>query len=121
MGLALNDQIINQLASGNPVVKVSALQEQGITDLRELIYNTLTAGTLAFQEHAIITNERHYQALQKAFEALLVAQGDLTTGFSEEVVLVNLHAALQCLGIITGETLIGDIINQIFSKFCIGK
>lgn len=121
LGFALDDQLINQLASGNPVIKVSALQELGITELHELIYNTLTAGALVFQEHAIITNERHYQALQKTLDVLLIAQRDLTAGISEEVVLVSLHAALQCLGLITGETLIADIINQIFSKFCIGK
>ncbi|MGH9801676.1 MAG: hypothetical protein ACRD82_15030 [Blastocatellia bacterium] len=49
------------------------------------------------------------------------AKQDLISGFTEEIALTNLHQALKTLGVITGETLIADIINQIFSTFCIGK
>ncbi len=121
LGYALNDQTIRQLAQGKPVAKVSAITEQGIIELRDLIHLSLTADSLVFQDGGMITNERHYQALSNSSEALLKAQRDLTSGFSEEIVLVNLHDALRSLGSITGETLIGDIINQIFSTFCIGK
>ena len=121
LGFALDDQTIQHLAQGKPVAKISAVTEQGIAELRDLIHLALTADSLAFQDGGMITNERHFQALQNASEALLKAQHDLTSGFSEEIVLVNLHEALRSLGSITGETLIGDIINQIFSTFCIGK
>ena len=122
LGLVLDEQTLRHLAQENPTAKVSAITEQGIDDLRDQIHTALTGGdTIAFLESGIITNERHFQALQKTAEYMQSAQQDLVIGFSEEVVLVNLHAALQMLGTITGETLIGDIINQIFSTFCIGK
>lgn len=121
LGINLDAQTLQQLASSHSHIAVSALTQEGVDELRNLIHSRLLAGSASFQEGGIITNERHYQALQQASEALLNAQRDLGGGFSEEVVLVHLHEALQCLGLITGETLIGDIINQIFSTFCIGK
>lgn len=121
LGFALSEELIEQLSAGNACVKVSALTGQGIDDLREHLHVALTAGSQTFFDGGIITNERHYHALEQALNALRKAQEDLGAGFTEEIVLVNLHESLRSLGIITGETLIGDIINQIFSTFCIGK
>ena len=89
--------------------------------MRDRLHATLTSGAQSFSDGGIITNERHYHALEKALEAMRQSTQDLSAGFTEEVILVNLHEALRSLGIITGETLIGDIINQIFTTFCIGK
>lgn len=104
-----------------PVLLVSALTGQGIEALREAIYQRLISATDFKTEDAIITNERHYAALEQALTSLRQAEQDLGRGFTEEIALANLHQALRQLGVITGETLIGDIINQIFSTFCIGK
>ncbi len=121
LGVALTDEMIRQITQGTSFAQVSALTGQGIDTLRDCIHSTLTSGTQSFSDDGIITNERHYHALEKSLEAMQQATHDLSAGFTEEVVLVNLHEALQSLGIITGETLIGDIINQIFTTFCIGK
>jgi tRNA modification GTPase len=121
LGVVHQRENFSRLAHDAPTIYVSALTGQGIAELSDLIYARLTAGSVAIPEGGIITNERHYQALDKALKAVEKAQHDLRIGFSEEVVLVNIHEALQYLGIITGETLIGDILNQIFSTFCIGK
>ncbi|MFN0119959.1 MAG: tRNA uridine-5-carboxymethylaminomethyl(34) synthesis GTPase MnmE [Blastocatellia bacterium] len=112
---------LQQLAAARPVVAVSALTGAGLDQLREAIHTALTAGMQTDIEGGIITNERHYAALEQALTDMQKAACDLNAGRSEEVVLVSLHAALRDLGIVTGETLIGDIINQIFSTFCIGK
>jgi tRNA modification GTPase len=121
LGITLTDEALRQLAKNGPVLKVSALTGQGIDELKQAIYDAVTAGSQTILEGAIITNERHYLALEQAVSALQQAQQDLTAGLTEEIALVNLHQALRSLGIITGETLIGDIINQIFATFCIGK
>jgi tRNA modification GTPase len=89
--------------------------------LRDTIHREIVSGELINTESAIITNERHYNALEQTIDALRKAKQDLADGFTEEVALANLHHALRSLGLITGETLISDIINQIFSTFCIGK
>lgn len=109
------------LTSVANILNVSALTGHGISDLRQAIYQQLTASAEFKTDDAIITNERHYNALEQSLRSLRQAEEDLAHGFTEEIALANLHQALRQLGIITGETLIGDIINQIFSTFCIGK
>jgi tRNA modification GTPase len=104
-----------------PFLRVSALTGENIDALREVVYRDLTESVGAVIEGGIITSERHYAALEESLEALQCAKSDLASGLTEEIVLVNLHKALRRLGVITGETLIGDIINRIFSTFCIGK
>jgi tRNA modification GTPase len=121
LGIGLTDATIESLAAPAPVVKVSALTGDGMEALRQAIYQSLAAGAQTNIEDAIITNERHFAALEETLTALRQAKSDLTAGFTEEVALANLHRALRGLGVITGETLIADIINQIFSTFCIGK
>ena len=121
LGVRLTAETIQQITQERPVVQVSALTGQGIDALRDCIHSALTSGAQLFPDGGIITNERHYHALEKSLDAMQQAIHDLSVGFTEEVVLVNLHEALRNLGIITGETLIGDIINQIFTTFCIGK
>ncbi|MFN7927318.1 MAG: tRNA uridine-5-carboxymethylaminomethyl(34) synthesis GTPase MnmE [Blastocatellia bacterium] len=121
LGIILDQESIRQFSPTCPSVQVSALSHQGIDELRDHIHSRLTADTSTQQDSGIITNERHFHALQQASEALTSALHDLNIGFSEEIVLVHLHEALQSLGIITGETLLDDILNQIFSTFCIGK
>jgi tRNA modification GTPase len=120
LGIALTEEAISKL-SGDRVVKISALTGEGIDDLRQAIHRLIALEAQASIEDAIITNERHYSALEHALAALRQARKDLAAGFTEEVALANLHQALRNLGVITGETLITDIINQIFSTFCIGK
>jgi tRNA modification GTPase len=121
LGFAQDEVMLAKLAGSRPILQASALTGQGIDELRQQIHLSLTSGVRTMIEGGIITSERHYSALEQALAALRQARHDLKAGFTEEVVLVNLHEALRSLGIITGETLIGDIINQIFSTFCIGK
>jgi tRNA modification GTPase len=121
LGLAITEETIQQLAGGKPSAQVSALTGQGIDALRDHLHAAFTSGAGTFSDGGIITNERHYHALEQSLAAMQQARQDLSAGFTEEIVLVHLHGALRSLGIITGETLIGDIINQIFSTFCIGK
>ncbi len=103
------------------MLRVSALTGEGIEELKQFIYQQLISETAVTNESAIITNERHYQALEQALAALHQAKQDLVSGFTEEIALASLHNALKSLGVITCETLIADILNQIFSTFCIGK
>jgi tRNA U34 5-carboxymethylaminomethyl modifying GTPase MnmE/TrmE len=61
------------------------------------------------------------QLWSRRWRRLRVRRRDLESGLTEEVALANLHEALRYLGVVTGETLIADILNQIFATFCIGK
>jgi tRNA modification GTPase len=121
LGVTPSKEAMSELSGGDRVVKISALTGEGIDALREAIHQLIVVEARTGIEDAIITNERHYSALEHALAALRQARQDLAAGFTEEVALANLHQALRSLGVITGETLITDIINQIFSTFCIGK
>ncbi|MCI0664951.1 MAG: tRNA uridine-5-carboxymethylaminomethyl(34) synthesis GTPase MnmE [Acidobacteria bacterium] len=121
LGVTLPQEITKHLSAKYPVIQASALTGQGIDELKVAIQKKITSDNQTIIESAIITNERHYTALEQTIEALREARTDLNAGFTEEVALANLHRALRSLGVITGETLIADLINQIFSTFCIGK
>ncbi len=109
---------LKQLAQ---TVNVSARTSEGIDEMLDQVYGLITAGSSPVVEGAIITSARHFAAIGDALESLQRARQSLDEGFTEEVALSELHAALKNLGVITGETLIADIMNQIFSTFCIGK
>lgn len=121
LDMNLSEASLGFLIDRAPLLRVSALTGEGIEELKQFIYRQFVAESWQTNESAIITNERHYQALEQALAALNQARHDLLCGFTEEIALANLHQALKTLGVITGETLIADIINQIFSTFCIGK
>lgn len=121
LGLSTPSERLAAVTRSTPLVHVSALTGEGVEQLRRTIYDRLAAGAQGMIENAIITNERHYTALEAALGSLRYANRDLEAGFTEEIALANLHRALRSLGEITGETLIEDILHQIFSTFCIGK
>ena len=112
---------LDWLRARAPVQQVSAQTGDGLDDLRQAIYQQLLSQSPASFEDALITNERHYDAVERTLVALRQAQDALAAGFTEEIALNGLHQALRALGEITGETLLADILNQIFSTFCIGK
>jgi tRNA modification GTPase len=114
LGITLSEEVKSILFAKASTVYASALTGEGIEALRQAIYGQLVDESQRSSEGAIITNERHYQALEHSLDSLRKAKSDLASGFTEEVALANLHQSLRSLGVITGETMIADIISQIF-------
>jgi tRNA modification GTPase len=106
---------------GEPHVAVSALTGQGIAELRAEIVGALAPGTRNEQDGGFITSVRHERLLRESVEALRHAKAALGHGLPHEMLLLDLYAALQPLDAITGATTADDILNRIFSTFCIGK
>jgi tRNA modification GTPase len=119
--LGYSEAAAAKLSARGPTLRASALTGEGIDQIKDYLHGRIAGGIQPFAEGAIITSERHYAALNQTLAELEKARFDLQAGFTEEIALFNLHAALRNLGVITGETLITDLINQIFSTFCIGK
>jgi len=117
----LDPEAIRALQETAPLCRVSALTGQGLDELRRRILELVTSGSAFQPEDVILTNARHHRLILAARDAIVQARRALDEGYSEEVALVGLHDALRCLGEITGEVTIEDILNQIFSTFCIGK
>ena len=100
-------------------VAVSALTGSGIAELRQTILRTVTPEKV--QEAGFITSIRHEQLLRESLEALEAARNAVLLGIPHEMVLLDLYAALRPVDAITGATTADDILNRIFSTFCIGK
>ncbi|MEX2115329.1 MAG: tRNA uridine-5-carboxymethylaminomethyl(34) synthesis GTPase MnmE [Bacteroidota bacterium] len=104
------------------VVKVSALTGEGLEGLREALVQSALAGQHATSENSVtVTNARHYQVLAQSAKSLDLALKSLETGAGGEFVTPDIRAALDSLGEITGAVTTDDILDEIFSKFCIGK
>jgi len=99
------------------VIPVSALTGEGIERLREAIAPMASHE----QDSGFITSIRHAQLLRESIEALRQARKAAEFGIPHEMLLLDLYAALRPLDAITGATTADDILNRIFSTFCIGK
>jgi tRNA modification GTPase len=107
---------------GHKIVGVSALTSEGIDDLELALFESATAGGVGIAEGGVmITSLRHYSALERARTSLAFSLETVLAGDSSEFVTVDLRSALDSLGEVTGAVTTEDILNSIFSKFCIGK
>ncbi|HDZ59442.1 MAG TPA: tRNA uridine-5-carboxymethylaminomethyl(34) synthesis GTPase MnmE, partial [Actinobacteria bacterium] len=108
------------LLSGEPVL-VSALTRQGLSQLLDRIATLILAGGLPPLEGPIVTHERHKHLLEDSLRSLERARQGLRVGLGEELIAEELRAAVACLGEITGEETVDDLLDIIFRDFCIGK
>ncbi len=106
------------LANAKGVV-TSAATGEGIAELREEILRM--TGSQPSAAGATLTNLRQRDAVQSALEALERAVGAARTGIPHEMVLLDLYECLRALDSLTGQTTADDVLNRIFSSFCIGK
>lgn len=109
------------LIGGKPVVKISATQRTGIDELRNAISNLIFNGKVVSAEGAVITKLRHKKALLDTKENLENFRDSLLKGDFPEFLALDLREALDHIGEIIGITTAEDILNRIFSEFCIGK
>ena len=105
--------------AGLTALPTSALTGEGIPALRERILALATGGAAA--EPGMLTSLRHQQAIASALAALADAAQATATAIPHEMILLDLYRALWALDSVTGKTTPDDIINLIFSTFCIGK
>lgn len=110
-----------KITSLNGFLPVSALMGEGIDALRAEILSRLAPDGLAAPESGSITSVRHQQLLKESLAALENAGRAVEFGIPHEMLLIDLYAALRPIDAITGATTADDILNRIFSTFCIGK
>jgi tRNA modification GTPase len=108
-------------ASVEEAVPVSALTGEGISELRGRIIESVAPRGQWEQEGGFITSLRHEQLLKEAHQALGHARQATMFGIPHEMLLLDLYAALAPIDAVTGATTADDILNRIFSTFCIGK
>lgn len=107
--------------TGHCVIPVSALEETGIRDLEETIKDMFFSGNLTFNDEVYITNIRHKKALEDAKGSLELVINSIDMDMPEDFFSIDLMNAYESLGAIIGEAVGEDLVNEIFSKFCMGK
>lgn len=121
-GMGANDTAFLNSLERSCVVSISARTGSGIESLKEMMERA--AGIVEFQPEefsVVVTNVRHHDALVRALSRLELALHSLNEGRSGEFTSLDLRAALESLGEIIGVVTTDDILNSIFSRFCIGK
>ena len=103
------------------VAQVSALRGDGIAELRLRLARVLGADRGSFDLDGLVTNARHAEALERARAALLRARAVAEEGAPGEIVALELREGLMALGEVTGTAVGEDLLERIFSRFCIGK
>ena len=105
----------------HPVIPISAKEEKGITELEEQIKDMFFGGEISFNDEVYITNARHKAALEEADRSLDLVRNSIEMGMPEDFFSIDLMNAYENLGKILGESVGEDLVNEIFSKFCMGK
>jgi len=118
----LSEQDFNKLASyGFPMVKISALTGEGLEELKNAIFDLAIKGEKDLLDSSIAPNLRHKESLESCLDSLRSALGLLKSGGTIDLIAFEIKNALDSLGQITGEVTTEDILERIFSQFCLGK
>ncbi len=115
------NEIKSKAGEDTPVISVSAKEEYGIKELEDKVKDLFLKGKISFNEQIFITNARQKTALEEALESIKKVIQSIDAGMSEDFYSIDLMDAYESLGKITGESVGEDLINEIFSKFCMGK
>ncbi|QEC78511.1 tRNA uridine-5-carboxymethylaminomethyl(34) synthesis GTPase MnmE [Mucilaginibacter ginsenosidivorax] len=116
----LTDAQLTALPHGDKLTIISAKEKQHIDELKQRIYSSSIKDQLSGDE-TMVTNIRHLEALQKTEEALVRVLGGIDGSITSDFLSMDIKQALHYLGEITGVVTTDDLLENIFSKFCIGK
>ena len=108
-------------AVSNSILKISALKKQGIEELYDEISNLFELNEINLDQDIVITNVRHKNLIEKALESVKKAKETMENKMPLDIIAIFIKDILEDLANITGEFVTDDIIDEIFSKFCLGK
>ena len=122
------EELVNQLteyvsenAENIPIIKTSTKENIGIDIFEEQIKEMFFHGQISFNDEVYITNMRHKEALIDARNSLKLVKQSIDDDMPEDFLSIDLMSAYASLGMIIGEEVGEDLVNEIFSKFCMGK
>ncbi len=104
-----------------PVIKISVKENKGMDLLEKIINDMFFQGHISYDDEVIITNMRHKEAIMDAYESMLQVKKSIENDMPEDFYSIDLMSSYASLGKVTGEEVGEDLINEIFSKFCMGK
>ena len=115
----LIDRQLPEKLAGYPTLQMSAKTAKGLEELKQLLVNYLKQQN--YQDQSVISNSRHYSALNAALSEIVKVQDGLNNNLSGDLLAIDLRQALFHLGEITGEVTNDELLGNIFVNFCIGK
>lgn len=115
------DDLKDKTDDSHIMIKISAKENTGIDDFEKAVEKMFFQGKIQENDEVMITNMRHKEALLEVKESLLQVKKSLDAGMPEDFYSIDLMSAYQSLGRIIGEEISEDLVNEIFSKFCMGK
>ncbi len=104
-----------------PIIKISALKQEGIEEIYQEITKMFNLNEISYDNEVVITNIRHKNLIYKAIQDIEKTRKSIEENMPVDIIAMNLKEIMELLSDITGETVTEDIINEIFSKFCLGK
>lgn len=122
MDLIEDAERIRQMRKQHPDgVFISIIKDIGLNDLEKRLMDFASGNKMDLDDQVLVTNARHERQLRLAYDSLASALDAIHTGMTLDIVALELKTALEHLGRITGQTAEEEVINAIFSRFCIGK
>ena len=117
----IDEEKILQYVDKDSIIKISALQHEGIEELHDKIEAMVYNGSIKNTSSLVITNSRHKDALLKAYESINDAINAIEQNLPYDFIEVDFKNIWDYLGYINGDTVKEDLLDTIFSNFCIGK
>ncbi|MCQ2565450.1 MAG: tRNA uridine-5-carboxymethylaminomethyl(34) synthesis GTPase MnmE [Clostridia bacterium] len=117
----VTDENMLETAPNLKVIKTSLAEGKGVEELEDAIEMFVTGGQIRRENDVLVTNVRHASLLRKAKEEVEQAENMTAIHEALDFIEVNIRAAFDYLGEITGDTASDEIINEIFARFCLGK
>lgn len=103
------------------VLTISARDETGISEFKSCLEEMFVSGLIDYNDDLVITNERHLSLIKQAADSLMEAERGIEDNIPEDLISIDIVNAYESLGQIIGKSLEDDIVEEIFSKFCMGK
>ena len=104
-----------------PFVEISAANGTGREELEQLLTELFETGEISWNDQVFLTNERQKAEFRNAENSLKMVRESIESGMSEDFFTIDLMNAYTSLGMVVGEAVEEDLVNRIFSKFCMGK
>lgn len=117
----ITQEMLDEYFNNGRVIRISAKAQSGLSELKQVMKQVVMKGEAQVKNEATISNQRQKQALINAIKSLEKVIEAIEMGLPEDCLAIDLHDAFGHLGMIVGESIKEEIINQLFSRFCLGK
>ena len=115
------DVKFKKFADNVKIIKTSTKENLGIDELEDTIKDMFFQGEIKFNDEVMLTNLRQKSAVKEALDSLLMVKNSIENNMPEDFLSIDLMGAYSSLGYVIGEEIGEDVVNEIFSKFCMGK